>query len=87
MQWVPIFVKQTLLNFKSHIKHYIMIVGDLKHPFPQWPDYQNKLSRKIVKLTDVMKQMDLSDIYRDFHSNTKNIPSLHLMEHSPKLTI
>ena len=32
---------------------------------------RQKLNREIRELTDVMNQMDLTDIYRSFHPNTK----------------
>jgi hypothetical protein len=32
---------------------------------------RQKLNRKIMKLTDIMNQMDLTDIYSIFHPNTK----------------
>ena len=55
-----------------------------------------KAKREIMKLTDVMNQMDLIEIYRNFHPNTKvysfsSVPQRilsetgHILVHKAKL--
>jgi exonuclease III len=66
------FIKETLLKHKSHIQPHTLIVGDLSIPLLLIDRTSRQtLNREIMKLTDVMNQMDLTDIYRTFHSNTK----------------
>ena len=61
-----------MLKLKLYIKHHTLIVGDFNTPLCTMdrPNRQ-KLNREIRELTDVIDQMDLTDIYRIFDPSTK----------------
>ena len=67
----PTYVKK-LLKLKSHIKPYTLVVGDFNIPLSTKDgSTSQKLNREIRELTDVLTQVDLTDICRTFHPNTK----------------
>jgi hypothetical protein len=65
-------IEETLLKLKAHITLHTIIVGEFNNPLLSMERYwKQKLNRKTLKLPEVIKQRDLTDIYTTFHPKTK----------------
>jgi hypothetical protein len=65
------FIKETIVKLKADIASQTIIVGDFNTPLLSVDKpWNQKLNRDTLKLTEVIKQMDLKDIYRTFYPKT-----------------
>ena len=68
----PTFLKETLFKLKPYIKSHTLVVEDFNStPSPMDRSSRQKLNREMMKHTDIVNQMKKIDIYRTFHTNTK----------------
>lgn len=65
------FVKDNLIKLKWHIKRQTLIVEDIYIPVKKFDMSNRKNCTEMMKLPDIINQVNLSKTYRIFHPNTR----------------
>ena len=68
----PQYIRHTLTDIKRETDSNTIIVGDFTTPLtPMDRSSKQKINKETQVLNDTLDKMDLIDIFRAFHSNTK----------------
>ena len=66
----PQYIRQTLTDIKGEIDSNTIIVGDFNTPLtPMDRSSKQKINKKTQVLNDALNELNLTDIFRTFHSN------------------
>ena len=64
----PKYINQLMTNIKKLIGSNTIIVGDFNTPLTAMDRSSNQKNKETMALNDTLDQMDLTDIFRIFHS-------------------
>ena len=64
----PKYINQLITNIKKLIDNITIIVGDFNTPLTAMDRSSKKIYKETMALNDTMDQMDLTDIFRTFHT-------------------
>ena len=68
----PQYIRQTLTDIKGEIEGNTIIVVDFNNPLtPMDRSSKRKINKETQVLNDALDEMDLTDIFRTFHSNAE----------------
>ena len=71
----PQYVRQMLTSMKGEINSNTIILGDFNMPLtPMGRSTKQKINKEPQALKGTMSQLDLIDIYREFHPETVDFP-------------